>query len=187
MTSPQDSGPPPRGDTLFTVMSVFARHSRVVETFAPDENFLRGLLPDAQNLTQVRNSFRGIFRLNRFLEDLQKTLDVCLDPEDGKTEWTQQSLAAHVDRKKEDRAAQKTLAAKRYAEARQQLLDGMVKSVLFLSLPMGIFVCYAFAGGTGRWLGLLIAAAPALMVFWLCTKNVLLYRRLSARMAATGE
>ncbi|MDP2206684.1 MAG: hypothetical protein Q8K65_10315 [Alphaproteobacteria bacterium] len=181
------SPPSSAADSLSMIKTVFARHARVQEDVLPEAPFLRLLLAGAKNISNVRNSFRGIWRLNAFMDDLQETACVCFGINDGEKEWTPQALAAHIDEKKANPAAQKTLVNKRLKQARQHLLDGMVKSVLFLSLPLGIFFCYAFAGGILRTAGLLIAAAPSLVVFWLCVRDVLLYRRLSEKIGAAGE
>lgn len=175
------------GDTQSLIAALFAAHARVPGDFLAEGPFLHRLLVGAKTLPDVRNSFRGIWRLNAFLDDVQLRAGVCLGVNDGEKDWTPQALAAHIDAKKANPAAQKALVQKRLKQARQHLLDGMVKSVLFLSLPLGIFFCYAFAGGILRVAGLLIAAAPALVVFWLCRREVLLYRRLSEKIGAAGE
>jgi len=175
------------GNTLAALETLFSKHARIAGGFTPDAPFLHRLLAGAKNISNVRNSFRGIWRLNAFLDDVQMTFGVCLGLNDGEKDWTPQALAAHIDAKKANPAAQKTLVEKRLKQVRQHLLDGMVKSVLFLSLPLGIFFCYAFAGGILRAAGLLIAAAPSLVVFWLCIREVLLYRRLSEKIGAAGE
>lgn len=189
---------PPRplaDDTLSIVKAVFVRHARLPASSAknlavdilPDAPFLHLLLAGAKNISNVRNSFRGIWRLNAFMDDLQLTAGVCFGVNDDEREWTPEGLAAHIDQKKANPVAQKTLVNKRMKQARQYCVDGMVKSVLFLSLPLGVFFCYAFAGGILRAAGLLVAAAPSLVVFWLCVRDVLLYRRLSEKIGAAGE
>jgi len=50
--------------------------------------------------------------------------------------------------------------------------------VLFLSLPLGVFVWHAFDGGMGRGIGLAVAALPALAVLWFCLGEIRLYTRL---------
>lgn len=179
--------PKDKGNTLAAIEMLFEKHARVAGDFYADAPFLHRLLAGAKNIQNVRNSFRGICRLNAFLDDVQVETGVCLGLNDGEKDWTPQGLADHIDAKKANPAAQKMLVEKRMKQARQHFLDGMVKSALFLSLPLGIFFCYAFAGGILRAAGLLIAAAPSLVVFWFCIREVLLYRRLSEKIGAAGE
>lgn len=172
--APKDGG----NDTLSALGALFEKHARVAGALPPDTPFLHRLLAGARNISNVRNSFRGISRLNRFMDEAQLTLGVCFGVSDAEKEWTLQSLAAHIDDKKSNPAAQKTLTKKRLKQARQYLLDGMVKAVLFLSLPLGVFVWHAFDGSTGRGIGLAVAALPALAVLWFCLGEIRLYTRL---------
>ena len=168
----------PSADTLQALMALFESHAHVKTSSPLDAPFLHRLLPGAQNISNVRNSFRGIYRLNRFMDDVQLKLGVCFGVNDAEKEWTPQSLAAHIDQKKSNRAAQKTLAEKRLKQARQYLMDGMVKSLLFLTLPLGIFVWYAVDGAAGRATGWALAALPSLAVLRFCLGEIRLYTRL---------
>ncbi len=162
---------------------LFETHARVAADDARgDVPFLHRLLAGAKNIANVRNSFRGLWRLHRFLDAVQMRYAVCFALEDHEKDWTLQSLAAHIAHKKTNPAAQKALAAKRVKRAKQYMLDGMVKAFLFLSLPLGIFACYAFDADVWRALGLCVAAAPSAMVLWFCTKEWLFYRQLSAKI-----
>lgn len=163
---------------------LFDRHARVPQTGAADSEapFLHRLLAGAKTIANVRNSFRGIWRLHRFLDDVQMYFGVCFALEDSEKEWTVSALAAHIAHKKANRTAQKTLAAKRVQRAKMYLREGMVKAFLFLTLPLGIFVCYAIDGVIGRIIGLCIAALPSLMVLWFSIREWIFYRQLSAKI-----
>lgn len=167
---------------------LFETHARVAATDTrADAPFLHRLLAGAKNISNVRNSFRGLWRLHRFLDAVQMHFAVCFALEDNEKDWTLQNFAAHIAQKKANRAAQKTLAAKRVKRAKQYMLDGMVKSFLFLSLPLGIFATYAFDSVPARAAGLGVAAIPSLLVLWFCIKEWIFYRRLSAKIDTAEE
>lgn len=162
---------------------LFETHARVTaQDTRADAPFLHRLLTGAKNIANVRNNVRGFWRLHRFLDAAQMRFAVCFALDDNEREWTLQNLAAHIAQKKTNPAGEKALADKRVSRARQFMLDGMVKAFLFLTLPLGIFVLYAFDGGTGRVVGLCIAALPSAVVLWFCIKEWLFYRQLSAKI-----
>lgn len=164
------------------ILRVFEKHQRVAGGIAPETKFLCLLLPDAKNISNVRNSFRGIFRLNRFLDDVQEQLCVCFGVNDGEKDWTLAGLADHIAQKKNNPAAQKTLAEKRLRQARQYLVDGLVKAFLFLSLPMGISVWNVCDSTVMQVIGLGIAGIPVGMVGYMCTVQWRFCRRLLTRL-----
>ncbi len=177
-------------DTTANTAQITAELSRLFETHAhvaaadalADAPFLHRLLAGAKNISNVRNSFRGLWRLHRFMDAAQIHFGVCFALEDNEKDWTLQNFAAHIVQKKSNRAAQKTLAAKRVKRAKQYMLDGMVKSFLFLSLPLGIFAVYAFDSMAARVAALGVAAIPSLLVLWFCIKEWIFYRQLSAKI-----
>lgn len=163
---------------------LFETHAHVPPSGAVDVDapFLHRLKTGAKNISNLRNSFRGIARLYRFLGAVQMHFGVCFALDDAEKEWTLQTLAAHIAHKKSNAPAQRTLAKKRVARAKMHIREGMVKAFLFLSLPLGIFVWHAFDGAAGRAAGLCIAAVPSVMVLWFSIKEWIFYRQLSAKI-----
>jgi hypothetical protein len=99
---------------------------------------LNFLMADNRALNKLRDSFRGLRRLNKFYDALQLECAVCFEDGVAEKNWTVAGLAEHIAQKKKNPAAQKALAAKRVKRAERNLHFEPLKFTLFVIGPLAL-------------------------------------------------
>ena len=129
----------PQKDIHAAILRIFARHREAPDAAFDEGKFLDFLMADNRPLASVRNSFRGLWRLNRFYDALQLECVVCFEQGISEKSWTVTELAAHIAEKKQNPAAQKSLVTKRLKRAEANLYFEPVKFMIFLITPLTLF------------------------------------------------
>jgi len=137
-----------QSDIQASILRIFAQHRETPDAPFEQEKFLDFLMADNRPLSKLRNSFRGLWRLNGFYDALQLECVVCFEDGVAEKSWSASQLAAHIAEKKKNPAAQKALVNKRLKRAERNLYFEPLKLAMFVIGPLAL-VLYAVARKLG--------------------------------------
>ncbi len=153
-------------DTKTILRSIFERHRKSPNLAFNEDTFLDGLTGKPGGIRGVRNSFRGLARLNAFYDDVQTTFGICLNWGDDQKNWSLDALAAHIDAKRKNEMAQARLVNKRIEERKRLMLDRHLKMLIFPWLIIGPpSIILWQKTGNPLWMCMLLAASLLVVGF----------------------
>lgn len=164
--------------TRDAILAAFEKHREEPGGHCDETRFLDFLMADGRRLAEVRNGFRSLARLNAFYDTLQLSCGVCLGADDAEKSWAVSALAAHIDGKKGNRAAQLALVKKRLKAAEGEIFGGTGRILFFILLP---FLSFAWLATGSLHFKIILTGFGLLLpggVVWLQWHEVRFYRAL---------
>ena len=141
------------------VLAIFERHRQTPGAAFEESHFLDWLLAAPGRKSAVHDSFAGKLRFNRFVDDVQLELCVCLSNEDLERTWTPSALAERIRHKRGNPRAGLRLVGERIVAERNAAFMPMLVLNILLGVP-GL----ALTARTRSWpLGIAVVTALVLL------------------------
>lgn len=91
-------------ETRAVIVSLFEKHRASPGASFDESHFLDYLLPVPAGKRAVYNSFRGLRRLNAFIEDVQLEFAICLSLEDHEANYSLEDFVDRVEKLRNSRS-----------------------------------------------------------------------------------
>jgi len=157
---------------------MFEKHRESQNAVFDPEHFLDFLLVHSEKSQSIRNSFKGLRRLNAFLEAVQMEFGVCFSQEEIEKNWGLKEFSALLERKQKNRNGSLNAAKRKLREAESKAFSEPIKVFIAVAVISGLF-SGLWTRTTVKWVVPMVAGSLAAFLAGLLQwKEIRFYKKL---------